>query len=175
MYFIVAGHFGSFQFGCITNSAPGNVFVHIFWWWFYFGQGLSSSNLNSAALWSDVEVSVFESRQVDFRKAGDVSASAWCSECCWSGMWNPLDVAGQKPCMISVWCGKVCSPGRGGLWFVSGRGNRREKSDPEDKCVWATLEMVRICHPPDQESGKVITQGKNQLTRPEESRKWTEE
>ena len=158
MYFIVAGYFGSFQFGCITNSAPGNVFVHIFWWWFYFGQGLSSSNLNSAALWSEVEVSVFESRQLDFRKAGDVSASAWCSERCWSGMWNPLvGVAGQKPCMISLWCGKVCSPGRGGLWFISGRDDRREKSDPEDKCVWTTLEMVRIRQPPDQESGKVIT------------------
>lgn len=150
MYFIVFGHFGSFQFGCITDSAPGDVFVHFFWWWFYFGQGLNSSNLNSAALWSNVEVSVFESRQVDFRKAFVCFSMMF-----WTllvRMWIPLEgVAGQKPSMVSGWCGKICSPGRWGLWFVSGRDYRGEKIDPEDKCVWATLEMVRICYPPDQE------------------------
>lgn len=47
--------------------------------------------------------------------------------------------------------------------------DRAEKSDPEDKCVWATLEMIRICHSARSRIWKVITQGKNQLMRPEES------
>lgn len=29
--FIVAGHLGGFQFGCITDGAPVNDSVHIFW------------------------------------------------------------------------------------------------------------------------------------------------
>ena len=70
---------------------------------------------------------------------------------------------------------RVCSPDWGGLRLGSGRDYRQgEKIDLEDRCVWAPLETVRICHQPDQEPGQVTTQRKNQLRRPEESRRWTE-
>lgn len=54
----------------------------------------------------------------------------------------------------------------------AGRDYREEeKIDPEERGVWAPLEIVRVSHQPVQEPGKVTTQGKNQPLRTEESRK----
>lgn len=58
----------------------------------------------------------------------------------------------------------------------AGRDYREEeKIDPEERGVWAPLEMIRISHQPEKEAGKVTTQGKNQPMRPEESRKMNRE
>lgn len=51
------------------------------------------------------------------------------------------------------------------------RDYREEKIDPEDRCVWAPLEMVSLCYHSDKEPGEMTTQSKNQLKRPEESRR----
>lgn len=53
-------------------------------------------------------------------------------------------------------------PSEQGLWMDTERGYREEeKLDPEEIDVWATLEIIRISHQPDQELGKLTTQGKN--------------
>lgn len=50
-----------------------------------------------------------------------------------------------------------------------------EEIDPEERGAWAPLEMKMIFHQSEQEPGKVTTWGKNQLVRPEESKKMNRE
>lgn len=50
-----------------------------------------------------------------------------------------------------------------------------EKIDPEERDVWALLEMIRIFHQSEQEPGKVTAERKNQFTVPEECKKMNRE
>lgn len=59
-----------------------------------------------------------------------------------------------------VWEGLL--PEEQGLWLDTGWGDREEeKLNPEEIDILATLEIIRISCQPNQELGKLTTQGKD--------------
>lgn len=61
-------------------------------------------------------------------------------------------------CVCVVWEGLL--PEEQGLRLDTGRGYREEETlNPEERDVWATLEIIRISRQPDQEPGKLTIQG----------------